>query len=322
VCVEKRDASFFPGSSIRGIEKQCAVFRLTMHGDPGMSGKWRLIGLLVILTGLGGASTLGATPTRDEVRDKEPREEVTQISLQISALQILYLLKSTPEQLETLSKLAGETAPKPQARKQASVSGKHRKILTDLRKALLDADDDKITKLSEELKELQDKEEVDLDDAVQVVEAARKRLPEVLRLYNARQLANYVGSLGDDFPDPVDRLNGAFLDSRTLSGDDWTKVRKQVSETLGWLVAGRDADASAMVAKEVASLLEKAHDLDEDDYKKQREDLQAAGKKLVGQVEPIEVIRHFLEREAAELLSNPELPRVLEERLKKVKREK
>ena len=38
--------------------------------------------------------------------------------------------------------------------------------------------------------------------------------------------------------------------------------------------------------------------------------------KLVGGVEPVLLIRHFMQRELAELLSNPELPAALEARLK------
>jgi hypothetical protein len=284
-----------------------------------MIGKRVLIGLPALILTLTPYLSLQAIPTTEGKGDKEPREEISRISLQVSALQCLALLKSTPDQLETLSKMARGTAPKPQARKQVQVTEKHRKTLTDLRTALLDGNDAKVASLSEEMKALHEKEPVDLDDAIEVVAPARKRMTEVLRLYNARQLATFIGSYGEEFPDPVERLLAGFNDARELTGDEWSKSRKQLVETLGWLVAGRDADAAGMVEKEAAALLDKAHDLNEEAFKKQQEDLETAAKKLVGQVEGTQVIRNLLERDLAELLSNPELPRVLGDRLEKFK---
>jgi hypothetical protein len=289
-----------------------------------MAGKRVLIGLAVAATVLASPLPGGANLASLDLRDlpeKDIREEITRISLQVSALQVLSLLKSSGEQLKALGKIAQETTPKRQPRKQTKVSERHRRILTELRDALVAGNDDRAAALSQELKDQQEKDPVELDDGIEIVGKARGRVVELLRLYNSRQVAGYLGSYGDDFPDPAERLLAGFEDAREVEGDDWEKGRKQLAETLGWLVAGCDAVAAAEVEKAAAALLDKAHDLRDEAYERQRADIEAAGRRLVGQVDSLQVIRHFMERELAELLSNPELPAILEERMKRMKAE-
>jgi hypothetical protein len=264
------------------------------------------------------ASIWGAPGTR-EPREKEIKEPISRISLQVSALQALYFFKATPEQLEALGRLARATAPRPQQRKPDEVSERYRKVLTDLRTALVEAKDERIGELTEALKEIQEEDAADLDDAVEVLPAARKKVPEALRLFNARQLAVYLGSFGDDFPEPLERLQAALEDARSLQGDDWAKQRKALTELIGWLVAGLDHEGRAQVTKEAAELLDRAHDLSGEDYKAKKPELEKAARKVVGAVSATAVLRHHLEHDLAELLSNPELPAVVEARLKKLK---
>jgi hypothetical protein len=118
---------------------------------------------------------------------------------------------------------------------------------------------------------------------------------------------------------PLERLSAGFENSRKMTGDEWDDSRDATAEAVGWLVAGLDDDASAKVLDKAKELLERSHLLSDADFMTQREELDAAAKKLVGNLSAMEVLRRVVEHGLAELLSNPRLGAAVEARLKTAK---
>jgi hypothetical protein len=259
--------------------------------------------------GLGGAA---------QQARKSAAASVNDTSLEVVALESIHQFQLTPAQMRTLRRLARETAMEPGAREPVKVSDGFRKTLLDLRNALADASNvERIQQLQEKIDKLRTEEKVELDDSVEITEAATRRAPEIFKSLSARQIAGYIALYADDFPDPLEILLAALPRVRGLNAKEWEAVREDVSEEVGRLVAGLDADKAGKISDQVIQLLIQARALKEDELKKHQADLEASARDIVGKVGAFDVIQHVLERSLAELLSNPRLAAALDVRLKK-----
>jgi hypothetical protein len=256
------------------------------------------------------------TGTADEPKaDKE--QSINEISLEVQALRSFYTLKLTDEQLKQIAKFANETAEPAHKRKMVKVDDEYRKLLTNLRDALIAADDDdKIGDLEEELDQLPEKDKPDLDDSYDVTKGARKRAPEVIKGLTVQQLASYYGSIADDVQEPLTQLTGALESVRGLEGKEWTDKRDEVADEVAWSVAGLDVTKADKIRDKVVVLLTKAHSLEQDDFKAKKADLVKEATTLAGDVGPDTLLRHHAEHTVADLLSNPRLEAAIKARLK------
>jgi hypothetical protein len=239
------------------------------------------------------------------------------LSMEVSALYTLYQFQLSPAQMEKLRRLARETAEKPGARQAPKASDEYRKTLGELRDALVSADDgDLIGALQEKLDELAETEKPEVDGGFEVTDAARRCVPELFRLLTARQVVAFVAAYGDQFPDPNERLLEALDKVRDLKPREWKELREDLSEEVGHLVAGLDPDKAVRVGDKVVQWLITVRALTEDEFKTQRPELEKRAREIVGDVAPLDVIRHAVEYALAELLSNPRLGEALAARLK------
>src|SRR5438445_1078979 len=133
------------------------------------------------------------------------KSSLNDVSLEVAALHAVYQFQLTPEQMRAVHKMARETAGEANgSRETPKASEAFRKAVTSLRDALVKADDDElIGKLVDEMESLREKEDPQLDDAIEVTDEARKRTPELLKLLSARQVMAYLTSLGDHVADPL-----------------------------------------------------------------------------------------------------------------------
>jgi hypothetical protein len=246
------------------------------------------------------------------------RTALSNLSMEVTALQTLRVLRLTPDQLRALRKLAHETAQTERTHKAVTASRDYRKLLAQLHAALVeDEDDDKIDDLADQLMELREAEEPELDDAVDVTDAARKHAHEVFVKLTARQLACYLAAYGEDFPDPVEILRQSLRELRDLQGDDYTELRDDVAEQIALLTAGLDEARAKPIRERVVKWLDHAHGMTDEQFKARRADLETAATKTVGKVSSMRIVRNVIERDLAELLSNPRLARALDVRLQK-----
>jgi hypothetical protein len=244
------------------------------------------------------------------------KTDLNPLYLEVNALEMLYQLRITRPQLEQLAKLAPTTAGPAPAPREVVVSAQLATALKKLHDAFLDNDDDAVGSLSGEIEDLRSKENPEFDE-VAITDEARKQVPALLRSLSARQVASYVTDYADDFPDPREKLVDALDEIRKLPAREWEEVRDEVAGQVGWLVAGLDVAAEQKVATRVVELLNRVKGLKDDEYKAMRAALERASSDIVGNVGPTDVIRHFVERSLAELLSNPRLASAVAGRLRR-----
>ncbi|MBY0523454.1 MAG: hypothetical protein K2R98_08640 [Gemmataceae bacterium] len=279
-----------------------------------MSRRWASVACCVVLV------VLGFQRDTVEGQGKLPvRVNLSELSLEVTALQTLYELDLTNAQLKTLAELAKITSPRLRPRTPPRAgSVRLSRIMSDLRDALVKNDVARIDDLNAKLDTLKESEDVKLDDDVKITDLARKRAPLALQLLTADQMADYLNTY-DEMPDPFSSIHDALRSGLTADAKRWVTLRDEAATEVGWLVAGFDKDMAQKVKEQTLELLEKAHPWTEDELAKRQEDLEKAVREILGDVGPIEVLQNIMERDLAELLSNPMLPRVLEARLKEAK---
>jgi hypothetical protein len=246
------------------------------------------------------------------------KSSLNDLSLEVAALQGLRLFQMTPAQMKRLRRVAAETVDDTGARQPAVASQDYRRALVDLRNGLAGgADDDRITELQKKLDSLADDETPELDDGIEITDAARQQTPRLLQELSASQVAAYIASYGDDFPDPVEGVVNALRRVRGLKDEEWKQLRGELSEDVGRLVAGLDFERGGKISDQVVQLLIQARALKDDEFKKQKPELEKSARSLVGQTGPFRVIQNTVELSFAELLSNPRLVAAIDARLKK-----
>jgi hypothetical protein len=250
---------------------------------------------------------------------QEPKKDaelsLNDVGLEINAYQMLRQFEFSFGQMEQLQKWAKETAQKDRPRDNKT-SKEFAEKLREVHKAYVANDDERIDQLSDDMEQLRESQKPTLDDGVDITDAARKRAAEAFRSLKPRQLATYLGKVSSDAADPFDRLQGALDEVRPLKGAEWRNKRDEIADELSRLVAGLDRDKADKVNDQVVALLIRAHDLSDADFQKQRADLDAAARKIVGNVSAHDVLRNQTELSLAELLSNPRLHAALSVRLK------
>jgi len=295
---------------------------------------------LGLVAGFGGAPEAARAQTKDDKKApakivvSPPPADVNDLSMEVAALRTLYLLKAAADQTDHPGTYAGiksslkDCAQKPRQRQVAKVSKNYRQVLAELRAAFIVNQASRINELSEQLDELTKDEQPELDDAVEITDQARKNAPRLLNWFDANRIAGYIAAYGKDFPDPwVLMYKATRLDGKGTkpTPEQWKETRAFVIREVGWQVGGLDLNRQQKVGEEVADLLDRAYALSEEELKRQGK----AGGGLRGELakickpaaSPTDVIKHVLEQDVAEILSNPRLLPAMEAReqyLKKV----
>ena len=279
--------------------------------------------VVMILSEISGA----ALGTDEEKPRADPRnmvkgkaaEDVVTLKLGVDVLEKLYHLELNARQLSALLKLAEKTAARLPATRELQAGEEYRSILKTLHDALLSQDEDRIHGLSEKLDELQEKETISIHDEFEMTDAALADAPQAFRLLSAAQIVAYLASLDDEVPDPVERILSALEEGEELDEEEWKELRNETAEEVAWLVAGFNTDNAAKAKKAVTGLLDRGHRLQGEELSKQWPDLEKAAGQLVGNVSSLVVLQHYMERELAELLSNPRTAAALRSWLKQIK---
>jgi hypothetical protein len=242
---------------------------------------------------------------------------VHELTLEVFALRNLYYFRFTREQLLLLQKLARETAAPERQRETAQASEDYVRVLGELRTALIAASDaDRIDDLEERLSELQTSESPVVDDTFEITPKARQRVLEVFRGLKPNQLASYYALLTDDVADPADDLVSNLEALRDAPDAEWKETRDNLALELAWHVAGLDERKSAKIVKGVLDLLNEARALKDAEFAAKKPVLERRARKLIGEVDPAEVLRNHTLYVLADLLSNPRLAAAIEARLK------
>ncbi len=230
--------------------------------------------------------------------------------LDIQALQTIDALDLRPAQLEALAALAKTTADENRKRDPAKVSNEYRKTVVALRAALLKGAEN-VDELQEKLDELDEKEDPEVDTAVNLTDAARQKAPALLRQLGPAQITSLLKHSEPE--DPVEILAEALESGKTETGDGWKETRDEAATEFGTLLGGLNkANVEAAEAK-ARKLLDELHQKQEAIPRSRLED---EVRQLLGDADGLTLVRNHLEHALAELLSNPRLGAALEARKK------
>ncbi|MGH7169686.1 MAG: hypothetical protein ACRELG_05335 [Gemmataceae bacterium] len=278
--------------------------------------------VLTILSGIAAGPRADDKKTPADARNLvkgKAAEELVLLKLEVDVLEKLYHLELNAKQLSALLKLAERTAAKAPATQEVHAGAEYRTVLKSLHGALLSQEEDRIRALSEKLDELQEKETIAIDDEFEMTDAALSAAPLAFRLLSAAQIVAYLSALDDEVPDPAERILSALEEGEELNGDEWKELRDEAAEELSWLVVGFNAANTAKVKNAVTVLLDRGHRFQGEELSKQWPALEKAAHQLVGNVSSLVVLQHYVERELAELLSNPRTAMALRSWIKQIK---
>jgi hypothetical protein len=139
------------------------------------------------------------------------------LSQRISALETLYELQATREELATLKKMAVDTAQPAGEDKAVKIKKDLKQVMSELHDALVAASNrDKIEALEDKYFGLLESEKVEFDDDVDTTETAAEKAEEFSRSLTAGQVASLVSANQDDIQDP-----------RTCSYKPWSKAARR-----------------------------------------------------------------------------------------------
>jgi hypothetical protein len=233
--------------------------------------------------------------------------DVNDLSMRVSALETIYEFDLSDAQLRALRTLAVGAGQK-DARTPAKAGLKIVQALKDLHTALLKADDDdKIGDLKDTVDELKDDDEVDLDDDIDVTDAARAKTPAFVKQLKASQIAAYLAVHAEEVSDPAEQMIDSLNDLRTGESDDPDGDAQDSADDIAHLVAGLDSAKAEEVSAKVLEWFKANRDLKDEQFEAKNAALEESAHKIVGEIPAMTVLSHWLDYEAATLLSNPQL---------------
>jgi hypothetical protein len=236
---------------------------------------------------------------------------LSNLVLEVAALETLDKLDLSTAQLKSLQQLARGAAGR-EDRAAGQGPDALRVALLTMREALLRGLDEQVEGLQDRVADMLDAAGVEVDDSIELTATARKQSPAALKLLKAGQVAAYISEYADDVADPLEELLDAMTESRAADQADFDVLRDQVADDVALATAGLDIEKDRQTSDAVTAWLNKVRALSGPEFEEQRAALEQEARSLVGQVDPLQVIRHYLERDLAELLSNPRLNAVLE----------
>jgi len=234
------------------------------------------------------------------------------LQLEVDALTTLNDLNLTPDQLTALKGMISDTAgtmsdtPDP-------VGPDYVAALKDARAALLSKDQDRIDNALDKVGDIDDQLDPDCDPDVDQSEPAKDKAVTLLKMLSVKQVANYVGENSDDMDDPTQMLLDAVHHARDGTDDDFQSLQQDTSEEIGTFFGTSHPGKPLTIVVKVNHLLARVRHLSADDYQSQQSALEDEAKQLVANLDPIVCMRHWMDNELADLLSNPQLGEAIDD---------
>jgi hypothetical protein len=287
------------------------------------------IAALGIVLTLATAAPAVGKPRKSKKPPSEPTMPLAALVQRVAALEALDTYDFTPAQVAALRKASAEATaalakspPLPVAKepKPSKDLDAYRKALSELADALADpdrddADDAKLEELRNRAEGLADQVAVDPPPQVGPPDVARRAALDLARQLKASQVAAALAEDADVIADPADlALDAAEAKKALREQKAWPAVRDEAATEVAFLVAGWDAAAAKPVAERVGKWLESCPDLDGTAFAAAKAGLEADARKVVGPVDGWAVARHWVERDLAELLCNPQLSQAIDAR--------
>lgn len=240
--------------------------------------------------------------TADKQEKKSGNLDVNRLSMEFKALRALRNFEATPDQISEIARIAKNTVGTASKREPAKAAKAYIETLKQLRDALAKNDEQRIEALQQKLDGLEEKEPPDLDDEIDITDAAEIEVQHLLNMFSPQQVVAYADSLGDELPDPVQLIVDGIDDGRELKGDEWNSTRDEVAEKVSWLVCGLNGEKALKLEEDVSKFLDRKHSGTGKSNERESEI-----RKLIGSPGPVVLLNNVLEHDLAVLLSNPQL---------------
>jgi len=142
---------------------------------------------------------------------------------------------------------------------------------------------------------------------------ARAAAEKIVRLFSAQQIAALIAQRNEDVSDPTEILVAALSQCRGMKVADFQAFNQDVSDEIADLVAGVGTRPNRSIQVRTAALMRTAFRMQPEDFDAQLPDLQDKAKDLT-KVAAGMALRHWVQWEMVQLLSNPQLDLALTER--------
>jgi hypothetical protein len=243
----------------------------------------------------------------------------SELALEIESLRALDDLQATPAQLVQLRDASMDAVTHVQMAdldiidQAAAKDSACYALLLRLRESLLRGDSARIEQGEQELAGLEQKIQINFTPRIVPSPAAQKSAGDVTREFSGGQIAAYIARRSEEVSDPTEVLLGALIQCRGMSVADFQRFDLDVTQQVSELVAGMAQSPTRPIARRTSELLKLAHSLGDADFDNQRPDLENQARDIT-KVDASTALRHWMECEMAQLLSNPQLPLALADR--------
>jgi hypothetical protein len=245
--------------------------------------------------------------------DSSGNTDVLKLQLEVDALTTLNDMHLAPAQLSALQDLASDTpAQLPTAAYNVTLA--HATALQDLKAALISGNDDKISDAEDKVSDMEEQEGDDDEPDIEPTDAAKGKVGQVIHLLTTRELAGYIAENSEDVPDPGQILVDALNHCYNMSQDDYQSLKEDTTDELGELAGGANPTKTPSIIAKAGHFLDGVRKLSNDDFNAQLPTLRDQAQKLGDSIDPMSAIRHWMEGEMADLLSNPQLGQALQDR--------
>ncbi len=254
------------------------------------------------------------------------------LSQEIKAFHTLTEMEATVEQMKAMKEAAKDAADPHPTAAPAKISEKHLEALKALREALAkpisetatederQAHDEAISEAEDALSELTGEGGAatgeDIDDHIETTATARAKAPAIVARLSPTQILTHFGNSEEGGPDPAQYLDDTLDTLRETEAKDVDTIVKDAADRAGMLLTGLEPEKSADLRKQISDILVGSKALSDDDFEKQKPELKKTLAKLSEGIDPFVILRHAMEHDIAEMLSNPRLTAALDARLK------
>jgi hypothetical protein len=242
-----------------------------------------------------------------------------------------------------------KTAEAPRKRKDpvapdATTLAAYKKVLNELRIAYIAGQDDRIVDLTDQLDELNGDDSIELDDAVTITENAKKICHKTATHPTPENIVSYLNSYGKSLPSPHNMIGKVFIErnaGQKISEDS----KKYLLKELSYLLCGyphfstdkkkeeellnKDKQRKEEINKRMSLIIDKASDMTPEQCKKEwalngslRNEYDKMKREILGAENPdyFDVLRHLIQQDMAELLSNQRLVEAMDARVSYLKK--
>jgi len=263
---------------------------------------WHVTALAVLAT---------LCPTGRVSAQTTPETDAVKLELEVDALATLNDLQLSWAQVAALRVLASDTAAKVD-QSPAPADADYQAALREARLAILSRNDDRIDQAQDKLATLGQKRDADSEPDIDNTDAAKAKAPGFLKSLAASQVAHYLAQNAEDVEDPGEILVDALHQCRNLSDADFEVLRDDTADEIGLLASGVNPAKPPLVIQKAARFLTRCRGLSAQEYQAQKATLEDEARKMV-EIDPITCLRHWMEGELADLLSNPQLQTALKD---------